>query len=93
LPGLPGQKGDIGVSGIPAPMVMPNYSAFFVALMNNTGPFNEDRTIVFDTVITNYGNSYSSQTGIFTVKFSGIYQFFITISATGRQKVLYFFPF
>ncbi len=87
MPGLKGQKGDIGVAGIPAPTQIPNYSAFFAALKNNTGPFNENKIILFDTVITNHGNNYNSETGIYTVAYSGVYQFIITVSATGRQKV------
>lgn len=66
----------------------PNFSAFFAALYNNTGPFKEDKNLVFTNVITNFGNDYDSNTGMYTAKYNGIYQFLITISATGRQKVL-----
>jgi hypothetical protein len=66
----------------------PNFCAFFAALSNNTGPFKQDKDLVFTHVLTNYGDSYDPTNGIFTAPFNGIYQFTITISATGRQKVI-----
>lgn len=67
----------------------PNFSAFFAALQNNTGPFKQDKDLIFTQVITNYGDNYDANTGVYTAPFNGIYQFFITISATGRQKVIF----
>lgn len=41
--GSKGEKGEPGLPGIPAREPLPpNYSAFFVALRNNTGPFDRD---------------------------------------------------
>ena len=89
-PGMKGAKGDAGVDGIPARDPPPiNFSAFFAALANNTGPFLQDKDLIFTNVITNHGNHYDSTTGIYTAPFNGIYQFMITISATGRQKVIF----
>jgi hypothetical protein len=65
---------------------LPNFSAFFSALANNSGPFSHDTDLVFTHVITNFGNNYDPETGYYTAPFNGIYQFIVTISATGRQK-------
>ena len=64
----------------------PNFSAFFAALVNNTGPFKQDKDILFTHVITNYGNAYDPRTGVYTAPFRGIYQFVVAISATGGQQ-------
>jgi hypothetical protein len=66
----------------------PNFCAFFATLVNNTGPFKKDTDLIFTNVITNYGDNYDASSGVFTAPFNGIYQFIITISATGGQKVL-----
>jgi hypothetical protein len=87
--GARGEKGEAGVAGIPArEPPPPNFSAFFTALKNNTGPFEQERDLVFTHVITNYGNNYDIHSGMYTAPFNGVYQFFVTISATGRQKVM-----
>ena len=88
IPGIKGEKGEPGVAGIPArEPPPPNFSAFFAALKNNTGPYEQDKDLVFTHVITNYGSNYNPHTGVYTAPYNGIYQFFITVSATGRQKV------
>jgi hypothetical protein len=76
-------KTDLTIARDPPP---PNFSAFFAALANNTGPFKQDKDLIFTQVITNYGDNYDPTTGIYTAPYNGIYQFLITISATGRQK-------
>ena len=82
------QKANAEPIGIPArELPLPNFSAFFATLANNTGPLTQDKDIAFTNVITNHGNDYDPQTGVYTVPYSGTYQFLITISATGRQKV------
>jgi len=87
-PGHRGAKGEPGVNGIPArELPLPNFSAFFSALTNNSGPFAADKDLAFTHVITNYGNHYDKTTGYYTAPYHGIYQFIVTISATGRQKV------
>lgn len=86
-PGHRGARGEPGVNGIPArELPPPNFSAFFAALANNSGPNEVDKDLVFTHVITNYGNHYDPETGYYTAPFNGVYQFMSTISATGRQK-------
>ena len=90
--GLKGSKGEQGLNGIPArELPLHNFSAFFATLINNTGPYTQDKDIVFSNVLTNYGKNYDPETGIYTAPFTGTYQFSITISATGRQKVFIFY--
>lgn len=89
--GPKGEKGEPGIAGIPArEPPAPNFSAFYASLTKNIGPFKQDQDLVFTHVITNFGNHYNSNTGVYTVPFNGVYQFFATISATGRQKVMQF---
>lgn len=89
--GLKGAKGDQGLNGIPArELPLPNFSAFFATLVNNTGPFLQDKDIAFTNIVTNYGNNYDAESGIYTAPYSGTYQFVISISATGRQKVTHY---
>jgi hypothetical protein len=66
----------------------PNFTGFFAALPNNIGPFKQDTDLVFTNVITNYGDNYDPATGVFTAPFNGVYQFIVTISATGGQQVI-----
>jgi hypothetical protein len=46
-------------------MPLPNFSAFFVALSNNSGPYTQDTDLIFTQVITNYGQDYDPRTGLF----------------------------
>ncbi|CAF0725926.1 unnamed protein product [Brachionus calyciflorus] len=85
--GPKGEKGEPGIAGIPArEPPTPNFSAFFAALVNNSGPYKQDKDLIFSHVITNYGNHYNPKTGVYTVPYNGVYQFHAIISATGRQK-------
>lgn len=86
-PGHRGAKGEPGVNGIPArELPLPNFSAFFAALTNNSGPYLIDTDLTFTHVITNYGNHYNPKTGYYHAAYKGVYQFLVTISATGNQQ-------
>lgn len=41
----------------------------------HVGPFENERTLVFKNIITNFGNHYSQETGIFTAPVNGVYYF------------------
>ncbi|XP_035392232.1 cerebellin-2-like isoform X2 [Electrophorus electricus] len=56
----------------------------FFAVM---GPYQKDTTLVFENVLTNIGNAYDSQTGIFTAPKRGVYYFsYVTLCPKSMRQ-------
>ncbi|KAL4217451.1 hypothetical protein ACF0H5_023901 [Mactra antiquata] len=62
--------------------------AMFKAIMlADTSPF-VDETLVFKTILYNYNNGYSNNTGVFTVPKDGNYIFGMTLCLTYKQGIV-----
>ncbi|XP_065133240.1 cerebellin-1-like isoform X3 [Paramisgurnus dabryanus] len=57
--------------------------------LQQTGPFADQKTLVYQKVFTNTGNAYDSNNGIFTAPVKGVYFFrFYAHSHTGNQMAV-----
>ncbi|XP_061162813.1 complement C1q-like protein 4 [Saccostrea echinata] len=63
------------------------YVTFYARLLKPYTTLNDRETIVFESVVTNAGQGYDGNTGIFVCPVSGFYQFASTIvSESGTDK-------
>ncbi|XP_069110171.1 complement C1q-like protein 4 [Argopecten irradians] len=61
---------------------------FHVSLSTTTA-LGEHQIVVFDTIVTNYGNGYDSRHGHFTAPVSGLYAFAITILSNKNESSIH----
>ncbi|XP_063001170.1 complement C1q subcomponent subunit A [Elgaria multicarinata webbii] len=78
-PGIPGDKGAKGEVG----NVMKQPRAAFSASRNNPDPTPNQNVVVFNVIITNQDNGYSSLSGEFTCKDPGYYYFAFQVVSSG----------
>ncbi|GAB1603188.1 caprin-2-like, partial, partial [Argonauta hians] len=61
--------------------------AFSSRLSQHLNNVKVNETIVFDNIVTNFGNAYNPETGIFISPMKGTYQFFVKILSGFNEKV------
>ncbi|XP_062375990.1 complement C1q-like protein 4 [Sardina pilchardus] len=51
----------------------------------NTGPYSAATTLIYRNVISNIGNGYNKNTGVFTAPVRGVYHFAVSLSGSGSR--------
>lgn len=78
--GVPGQPGPRGAKGKAGNILEQPRPAFSASRKSQT---NRGSTVVFDNIITNQENSYSTQSGEFTCRIPGLYYFAFQVVSIG----------
>jgi hypothetical protein len=65
--------------------VTPDPVAFYAYISKNFGHVSTGHVFIFDTIVTNDGNAYNHNTGVFTAPHHGLYAFSWTIYASGEH--------
>ncbi|XP_022082660.1 complement C1q subcomponent subunit B-like [Acanthaster planci] len=87
-PGEKGQKGQPGDAALVS--ATPPSAVAFSAYLTSSVTGNQGDVIIFDNIETNLGDSYSSQSGVFTCSVPGVYFFtasFLSMYSTTRPYV------
>ena len=59
----------------------------FTATSTQTKMVHQDKTVIFDNVITNVGGAYNNSTGVFTAPQDGTYMIQATIRASHGEEI------
>ena len=63
----------------------------FLSVMEGTVSVSAGSIVIFDSVVTNLGNGYNVDDGIFTVQYNGIYQFAATVMTKHNGEIWSYF--